>query len=267
MIAYKIGFKAVLAASSVAWQVQALADDPLEMTDSPWSVELNLGVEREPAYTGSDVYTTEPDGNIELTYTAVSGHEYYVSLGEIGARWALGEGRELSTILEYEFGRENDADTALNGFPTVQDTVELQAIYQQSVGPLILGAGLQYDIRNRGKGTVGFIGAAHRRKLNSKLDMQVQFDLSFSDAEHMQTEVGISPEVAELTGYEAYSAKSGYKGASVIFGLAYSLTNQIQVRSHLAVEQYGSIMSDSPLIRDEGTPTNVETAVSVSYRF
>ena len=233
--------------------------------DAPWSIEIDMGVEHEPVYTGSDVYVSEADFNIELSYSPDSGHEYFVSLGEIGARWALGADRRLTTLFEYEFGRENEADSALNSFPTVQDTVEFQLAYQQRIGLFNAGVAVQHDIRNRGKGTVGFLGLAYRQNINDRLGLQLQLDLSFADAEHMNTEVGISTDTAQQTGYDTYSANSGYKGASASLRLQYAITKNLSLRTDVAVESYGSIMSESPLIKDEGSANTYEASLGVRY--
>jgi len=271
MIAYKTvlmtGLVSLLSTGFALAQDGATWDDDDDDNNSPWSIELELGVEQEPAYTGSDVYVTEPGLEIEVAYNSTAGHEYFVSLGELGVRWALGDDRLLSTLLEYEPGRENENDNALNGFPVVQDTVELQVEYQQNIGPVIAGAWLQYDIRNRGKGTVGFLGVAYERQINERLGMQLQSDLSFADAEHMQIEVGISAETAQITGYEQYAPDSGYKGLTVSLGLNYALTQQFSLLTEVSVEHYGEIMAKSPLIKDEGTAINHETFLGVQYEF
>lgn len=233
--------------------------------DSPWSIELELGYDLEPAYTGSDVYVTEPGYNFEVAYTTNAGHELFVELGEIGARWALGDDRQLETLLEFEPGRENAEDSALNGFPDVPDTVEFQVGYKQQLGPFTAEAIMQYDIQNRGKGTVGFVAVGYRNQSTDRLGLELRTDLSFADAEHMAIEVGISENTAQQTGYDAYSPSAGYKGATVAMGLEYAISLQFSLRSELSVEHYGSNMADSPLIRDEGTPTNYEALIGVIY--
>ena len=267
MIAYKtpllIGTLCLICAKPV-W-----ADDD-EFRDgnrSQWSLELSVGVENEPVYTGSDTYVSEADINLEVSYTTRASHEYFISLGEVGARWSLGDDRSLSTVLEYEFGRDNSEDNALTNFPTVEDTVELQALFQQQTGPVTFGVGLQYDIRNKGKGTVGFLGVAHQRELSERLGFQIQIDTSFADATHMQTEVGITRETALATSYDAYLPDSGYKGASLSLGLQYAITSKFLLSSKVAVEHYGTIMSDSPLIADAGTRTTYESSIALSYLY
>jgi len=266
MITYKTLFTTALLMSIFTGNSSAQELEDRD-DDSPWSIELQLGYSIEPAYTGSDVYVTEPGFNFEITYSTYAGHEFFVELGEIGARWAIGDGRQLETLLEYEPGRDNSEDSALNGFPDVPDTVEFQVGYAQELGPFTAEAVVQYDIQKRGKGTVGFIALGYRSPITNHLAFEFQTDLSFADAEHMAIEVGISESTANKTNYEAYSPKSGYKGATVAMGLDYAITQNLSLRSVLSVEHYGAIMADSPLIRDEGIPTNYEALVGFQYEF
>lgn len=267
MIAYKTLFTTGTLCLLCVSPLQAEEESRWESSGSPWSIEVGIGVENEPVYTGSDVNESEANAEVEVAYTTQAEHEFFVSLGEIGARWSLGNHRQLSTILEYEFGRDNSEDPALNNFPTIQDTIEVQAVYQQQIGPITAGIGVQYDIQKKGKGTVGFLGLAYQKALSERLGLQLLLDASFADATHLQTEVGITPETAAATGYSAYSPKGGYKGTSLSLGLQFAITPALFLKSELAMEHYGSLMSKSPLIAVEGTETTYESAVGLVYLF
>lgn len=243
---------------------EVVADD---RTDVGWSYEFGVGVELEPVYTGSDVYTSEADVNLEASYQANNGHRYFISLGEIGADWAIRPSLRLRTNLEYEFGRDNADDTALAGFPDVDDTVEAQTILFWQVGQVVVGGGLQVDVLDRGKGLVGFLGAKYQRLLTPKLSLRTEIDLSFADAEHMLTEVGISDATAVVTGYRAYKPSAGFKGVSTALGLDYTLASDWSVLVAGSLEFYGSNMSDSPLIAVSGTDTTYEISLGLSKLF
>ncbi len=238
-----------------------------DINTSRWAFNLVTGFEREPVYTGSDVYISEADFNVEAVYQASEKREYLLSLGEIGVTWKLNEKSILSTVLEYEFGRDNDDDPVLANFPEVEDTVEAQAVFMHDVGPIALGVGFQYDILNRGKGFVGFLGAAYRTELSEKMGIRTQIDISFADAEHLETEVGITPATAAVTPYDSYSPDSGYKGVSITFAMDYSVSKHWSLFSSLSAENYGSLMSESPLISEEGTDSTYEASVGIAYAF
>ncbi len=236
-------------------------------TSVGWSYDLGIGVEFEPVYTGSDVYTSEADLNLEASYHSSNGHRYFISLGEIGVDWLIGPEMQLRTNLEYEFGRDNADDPALLGFPEVEDTVEAQTILFWRAGEVVIGGGLQIDVLDRGKGLVGFLGASYQRLLTPKLSLQTDLDISIADAEHMFTEVGISEAIAEVTNYSAYKPDAGFKGVSTALGLEYSLRSDWIVHWSGSIEFYGSNMSDSPLIAANGTDTTYEISFGLSKSF
>ena len=232
-----------------------------------WSYSVQIGTEVEPAYTGSDVYAAEPDLNIEASYQSMKGHRYYLSLGELGADWAIATNTLLRTNLEYEFGRNNADDPALTGFPEVDDTIEAQSLLFRRVGPFMLGAGLQIDILDRGKGLVGFLGARYQKAFTSTLSLTTGLDLSFANAEHMFTEVGISRTTAETTRNAPYTPESGYKGVSVQLGLAYRFQADWMLKADVAIERYGAEMRNSPLIAEHGTDSTYEAAITLVRDF
>lgn len=232
-----------------------------------WSFEVEAGMSREPAYVGSDTYITEPDGNIEATYTAANGVQYIIGLGGLGTRFRIAPRTTVELTLEYEPGRENDDDPILAGFPEMEDTWEAQAVVMQDLGAVSLGFGLQTDLLNRGKGTVGFVGMRYDRALTQKLTLNAGFDLSFANAEHMNTEVGISPTVAAATGLAAYDAPGGYKGATLSVGLDYNFSDRVGIYSDVSFERYGSAIADSPLVRTHGSSNTTEFELGVRFSF
>ncbi len=244
------------------------SDDDYDDDDGPgWSFEVSTAFESEPAYTGSDTQVSGFGFDAIATYAAPSGTEYFLSLGELGVRFQPTQDSVLQAVLEYEPGRQNEDDPILSGFPKVDDTVELQLAYGRGFGPLTFGAILQVDALNKGKGLVGFVAATYDADLSERLSGTASIDVSFADAEHMNTEVGISQATSAATGLAAYSASSGYKSTSVGVELEYALSEQMSLFSGVAAELYGSNMSKSPLIAVHGRDTTYEAEIGVAYRF
>ncbi len=242
---------------------------PWYLNDQPtgWYFDAFLGFEREPTYTGSDRYTSEADANFQAFYKSDTGKRYFLSLGEFGGFFELGNGWLLGTLLEYEEGRENSEDPILADFPEVENTWEAQISLVKRWGNISLATVFQPDILSRGKGLVYFVGISHDTTLSNKLRINTSLDISFSDAEHINTEVGISEAVATLSGLNAYEAKSGYKSTTLSLSLGYQFAESWQFISNLEAEFYGSNMADSPLIKQEGSSLNYEIGVGVLYSF
>jgi len=232
-----------------------------------WSFAAAVGIEREPGYTGSDVYEVEADFNIQAVYE-IENRAYFFNLGEAGIAVMPDNKTRLRALLEYEPGRENDSDPALEGFPEVEDTVELQVDYVRKLNDEIsVGGIVQYDILNRGKGLVGFLVAQYEKDLTPLWEFEGRVDLSYGDKDHIQTEVGISDATAATTGFDAYSPSGGYKGITLELGLAYEATEHVSIFGEISIERYGSMMGDSPLIAEAGNDVTTEAALGVRYDF
>jgi len=240
-----------------------LADDG----SKKWQFAIGVGIEREPAYTGSDVYSKEPSIALEANYHLADDKKLWISLGEIGVRWDINLGWAVAAALEYEPGRENNDDPILDGFPEVKDTLEAQFTVKRSWGDTYLGAVLQPDILGRGKGLVGFIAAGYKFELTPKLSLKAGVDVSFADAEHMNTEVGVTTAVSEITGIAAYETSSGYKSTTLNLDLEYELNPHWSLVSSLGYEYYGKEMASSPLIDQFGERGNLELEAGLRYRF
>ncbi len=249
------------AAVSLVWGLPAVAKD------KPWEFEIQIGAEREAAYVGSDVYTTGADVGLKATYTAPNDIEWSISTGGLGVGIPLANDYGLQFTLEYEPGRENADDPILAGFPTVENTWEFQAVLVRQIGDFQVGAGIQKDIQNRGKGLVGFVGAAYERDVSNRVTLRAALDVSFADSTHMNTEVGVSAATSAATGVGAYTASGGYKGTTLELGVDYALTQRASLFAEVAVETYGSAVADSPLVRDHGSRTNTGANVGISFRF
>ncbi len=238
-------------------------------SDQPtgWYVDAFAGIEREPTYTGADRYETEADLDLRAIYRADSGNRYFVSIGEVGAVYEFGDDRLFAAVLEYEEGRENDDDPILEFFEEGEDTLEAQLTLARRWGNWTLAGVFQPDILDRGKGLVYFVGVGFDRMLTDRLRLSSAVDVSFGDSEHLETEVGISPEVAASSGLAAYSPDGGYKSTSIRLDLGYEITRDLELIFQSEIEFYGSEMADSPLIAEEGDDINSELGLTLRYRF
>lgn len=232
-----------------------------------WSYKAILGAEREPAYTGSDEYVVGPNAYFEAAYTTARGQQYFIGLGGVGMRFSPADDWVAEIALEYEPGRDNADDPILAHFAEHEDTVELQAFLIKEYGDWSVGTGLQYDLLDRGKGLVGFIGAGYERDLTEKLSFELQGNVSFANSDHMNTEVGVTSAVSALSGLAEYDAGSGYKSATLKATMEYELTDVTSLYTSFAVESYGSNMADSPLIAVHGSDVTTELSAGVALAF
>lgn len=149
------------------------------------------------------------------TYRTVHGHEYFIGLGEIGSRFALGTDWTLSVKLEYEEGRNNADDPVLDGFRCIEDTVEAQIGVVRESGNCSLAAALQPDVLQRGKGLVYFLGIGHEFRLSRQVRVLSTVDVSWGDSKHMDTEFGVDLNESLVSGLPEYQPASGLKSSTL----------------------------------------------------
>lgn len=232
-----------------------------------WYFDAELGFESEAAYTGSDEYNSEAGFNARAFYKTENGNRYFISLGEIGAYFELQNNWLLGAVFEYEEGRDNDDDPILREFDKVENTVEAQISLVKRWGDFNLALVLQPDILDRGKGMVYFAGLSYDKMINDRFRVSPFMDISFGDSEHLNTEAGVSNAVAQRSGLQAYTPSSGYKSTTLGMNFGYDISESWQLVGNMETEFYGSEMSDSPLIRDEGDDVNYDIAIGLRYQF
>lgn len=242
--------------------VQAEEDE-----EKGWEFEFLVGALSEPTYVGSDKNTTEAAFNFEATYQTDKGVEYFIGLGELGTGFEFGDSWEFIAMLEYEEGRNSSDDAILAHFPRVRNTVEGQFSLSKHINNWTVSGVIQPDLLDRGKGLVYFLALERDVELTPRLSMNTVVDISFANAEHMNTEVGITNSVAALSGLNVYNAGSGYKSTSLGNRLSYKISEHWTLMKSIEFEFYGSNISDSPLVKDEGDDINYSLGLGLSYSF
>ena len=232
-----------------------------------WSYTLSVGAESEPTYVGSDSNVTALSYGAVAQYTASAHLQWILAFGGLGVRYRINDSSAITASLEYEPGRDSDDDTILEPFDAIEDTWEIQAMYLHEVGPIDVGVGFQQDLLGKGKGLVGFLGAQYDHDVTDRLSFNTSLALSFADAEHMNTEVGISNAVSLASGLAPYTTEGGYKSTTLTAGIDYLITDNATVYSAMSIEQYGSKIADSPLVSQVGNDMTTSIEVGLRYSF
>lgn len=236
-----------------------------EPPDSGWEIEGQIGVENEAAYAGSDVYLSEFGGELTATYQDAGGNDYFIGLGEVGTRLAIGVDWTLSAKLEYEEGRDNASAPILAGFRTVADTVEGQFALIRRFERWSIGAAFQPDLLRRGKGLVYFVGAGHERPFFGRARLLASWDVSWGDAEHMDTEFGVNARESLASGLAQYRPSSGLKSTTFALEASWPLTRASEVIVGFAVERYLGAASKSPLVDEAGNVFTYEAGLAIAF--
>ena len=232
-----------------------------------WHVDAFGGIESEPDYPGSDDNEFELLYDVRLLLKDPWNNRYTLSIGRLTATFDLLSQTSLHIALEYEEGREA-SNAALDGFEDGKDTLEGEISLIQWIGNFYIFGTFQPDLLDRGKGIVWFIGAGYDTVFwNQRLRLSPLVDLSFANADHMQTEFGITREQAVASGLEEYRPGGGLKSMTGGLSMEYYLTPHWSVFAQAEVEYYFERAAESPLLKTFGSELTHEFNAGVHFRY
>lgn len=255
------------------------SDDPLTANPSGawylqdatqgWHFDIGAGLEYEPGYPGSDEYSTEPDVFARAVYSTQQGHRFFITPGTIGGIYSFTPDTQFVAFLEFEEEREVDDDPALIGLDVIDSTIEGQFVLAHRFGNKQAFVVLQPDLTgDANKGLVWFVGVGYDTFLSdNNWRFATTLDLSGADAEHMNTEFGISTDESLRTGYASYQPGAALKSATLGLQLEYQITPRLSLLGNLETEYYLSEAADSPLIDIEGNEIGIEASLLLRWEF
>lgn len=239
----------------------------LSDSDRKWNFDALVGMELEPDYIGSDDSEVEPAGFLRAHLRDRRGNRYTFGFEEIGAVFYPGENWAFGVDIENEEGRESENED-LQGLPDGETTLEGEFSLYRRFGDSYATAIVQVDLLGRDKGNIFFLAYAYDYLAPSgRWLFSPRIDVSWGDAEHMQTEFGLTETQAAIIGQQPYSPGGGLKSATAGFLTERNFGRRWSVLGSLEVEHYFSKAADSPLIAVLGSDVNVEATLGVLFRF
>ncbi|OLF73971.1 hypothetical protein AWH62_07420 [Maricaulis sp. W15] len=268
------GFTTLLAPATVHAEalspVEARKEAALAGDLTGLSALLGIVAESSPVYAGSDNRET---GAAPILY-GMYDDRYYVSGDEMGIYWPiLGSEWRLKAGIGYEPGRDPSDDPALANLATMDSTAVLAGGLFRQFGTSAVGFGFEADIGDAGKGVVTFLGGSYDWHLmDNALTLTAYGDISYANAEHLQTEFGITSLEAAASQadpnpafrYTEYQPSSGLKSAGVGFGARYRLNEQWMIIGNVSGEFFGDEATGSPLVRED---YELEAVLGVAFSF
>ncbi|NTS75811.1 MipA/OmpV family protein [Catenovulum sp. SM1970] len=234
-----------------------------------WRYSAGLGLEYEAEYHGSDEAAAEVDVFAEIAYRA-DNWEFQSNLLANRIIYQASDHFFITGWLNLEEGREADhaSDGSLDGMGTVDEMLEFGGgVMWQPMDRLTLGLVAQsYAGGDPDKGIVGFATVHYRLYDRKNFKLDISADMSFANADHLQTEFGVTPEQALSSGYQVYEFDSGIKSYGVGFNGVYALDDHWSVSFEGHYEAYATDVTDSPII-EVGTENEIEAGVTLIYKF
>jgi outer membrane scaffolding protein for murein synthesis (MipA/OmpV family) len=260
----RILLAAALCATLAATAVSAAAqDDP----PAEWSFTLGAGAMYAPDYEGSDEYEVSPVPLIDVSWrdrvrlTTIDGIGLFASPLKM-------ESLSLDLGVQYEFGRSDDDNDALKGLGDLDGGAVGVVRLGYEIGDIGLALEIARDISGDRNGLAATAEAEYGIDLFSGRGwFSVTPHLTWADGEYMDNSFGITKAQAERSarGYAPYDAEAGFKDAGIALGLAYRITDSIQVMGQIDYARLLGDAADSPLVGREGSADQVSGVLGVSY--
>lgn len=205
------------------------------------SADVGLGVSYGPQYPGAD------DGEASPWLILRN-----ASFGDPG-KGNL-DGFSVLPVFGLVGERNEDDDDALAGMGDISRAYEVGAQLSYGVGPVngYLRARQGFGGHH---GVTGEVGVRYRSEVSDKLTMWSSVEMSYGDAEYVETYFGVSDSQSATSGYDAYSPGGGFTMAAAKVSARYQIGEKTAL---LGEVEYGHLLGDagdSPLVQDKDQPS------------
>jgi outer membrane scaffolding protein for murein synthesis (MipA/OmpV family) len=219
---------------------------PLAGPIPDWRITLGLGGAFMPVYEGSRHYRILPAPAIDIRYKDIA----FLSLGDgLGVNVFRGETYRVGVAVGYDFGRDEDVASRLNGLGTVEASPEFRVFAEVRILPFILTADLRRAIGGHG-GSVGDLGVYLPVIGRENLVVFIGPSITFANDRYMQAYfgVGTAQAMASTAHLPRYDADGGLKSASFGASTIYHFNEHWFVDADIAWERLADTAGNSPIV-------------------
>ena len=248
----------LMAVAAHAQPAQKPAGDAKE-----WSVTIGAFGGYGPDYQGSDDYEFGGAPLIEVEYGP-----FFIGRQGIGAAIDLGHGFSFGLAAGFDGGRDQDDNAALRGLGDIDPTMLGTAFLSDESGGFGFGVTVQQDVLGDGHdGAVVTVDASYALMRSRELILTVSPSVTWASDSYMQSYFGIDAAQARRSGRAVYNAGSGFKdiGASLI--AIRPLNDHWALTGIAGYTQLLSDAADSPIVDRDGSASQFNLLVGVSYKY
>lgn len=222
-----------------------------QFINDDFQIELGAGGFVRPEYPGSDSYQVLPIPYIDIKY-----QDWFSIAGRSAkANVFVYEGLTAGVVAEFDFGRDEDDDSVLNGLGDIDFAPEFGIFIDYELKQWLI---IQTSFRHAVGGHESFIGDAgiyfQNRVMNDKLEYRIGPSITFSGDEYVEEYYGITPAQSLLSGHPVYSPDGGLVDVGLSLAMRYKLTEKLSVISYTQVDFLLEEVTDSPLAEEDVAP-------------
>ncbi len=207
--------------------------------------DVRAGVQGQPAYFGSDVYTAAPDFALHFDYVRLRGlGEYGVPGSDMGTPRAFGLRGSARYIPKRNSGSWDD----LRGMDDVDMAIELGLglVYRQKHFEIFGDA--RYGVTGH-YGWAGELGADAIAYPGERWELRVGPRFTYGDSNFAETYFSVGHEEAERSGMSYFDADGGLLGAGIEATAKYRFNDLWGVEAGLRADSLINDAHDSPITK------------------
>ncbi|MBS3018525.1 hypothetical protein DJFAAGMI_01257 [Comamonas sp. PE63] len=164
-----------------------------------------------------------------------------------------------------DFGRKERRSAALRGLGDIDPRPEIGAFFNTNLtSSLTLNASMRYGSGNERDGLLVDLGAGWNQRISPTLQVAATVAATWSNNRYAQDYFGISTEQAQRSGYEEFSAKSGFRDVRLGTSVIYSITPSWRLVGSLTYSELLGDARNSPIVRRKGS---FSTVIALGYNF
>ncbi|MFI4954727.1 MAG: MipA/OmpV family protein, partial [Gammaproteobacteria bacterium] len=231
--------------------------------DDDWEVTIGLAPLIAPEYEGADEYRVIPIPLVDVEYKDTYFFNFYRGLGVnvINTRQI-----QAGPVMTYRLWQDEDSNPALRGLGDIPGTLELGGFINYYLPRVRFGADIKQGV-NGHRGAIANFSMEAYGKIGEKIHYAIGPRYAWADQSYMQTYFGIDNSQSTRSGLDAYFPGAGSKEVGVGGFLAYAFDEHWRISTFGRLTRLLDPAADSPIVKDEGTPTQLTLAFSVGYTF
>jgi MipA family protein len=227
-----------------------------------WETTIGISTLIAPQYEGADEYRVIPVPLIDTKYK----NYFFTPYRGLGANIIQTKQIQAGPVMTYRLWQNEDANPALKGLGNIPGTLELGGYINYYLPTMRFGADIKQGV-NGHRGAIANVSVEHIGKIGEKIHFAVGPRVAWADVSYMQTYFGITEKQSSRSGLPVYTPGAGFKEVGIGGFIGYNFNKCWRISTFGRLTYLLDTASDSPIVKDEGTPVQLSLAVSLGYTF
>ncbi|MDG1858388.1 MAG: MipA/OmpV family protein, partial [Emcibacteraceae bacterium] len=236
-----------------------------------WNIITALGPFVSPEFEGAKHYRILP-----IPYFRASKGNYFVQTEGPGLTANIYNDRHLNFGPSIQYRGERDGDLTnlvIRNFETIDSSIEFGG-YVSYQFPLshpgeAISAKVKtmFDVGNAHNGKTVSASLSYSRLIQRVIRLSLSVSSTYADQKYNNTYFGVNSINAARSGFTMYSVKGGIKDIGGTINAAYAFNQKWGLTALIGYKKLLPLVTDSPIIKNEGTSNQFLANIGVSYRF